>query len=141
MRPSFLQQAHDWLWLAEEDLGSATDCLSLSPPRLGVATYRSQQADEKALKAVLTAYGQPIEMTHNLERLTTQCMNLDASIASLVGDARSLNPFATRIRYPVSGQPLRPSEADARVAVQRAAGIVAFARHHLFPSPPPQTSP
>lgn len=131
MQPESLQEAQHWLAVAELDLGSALRLLDGEPLYPGNASYLSQQAAEKALKAFLAAHGVPLEKTHNLLRLVDECREIDASFASLTSIARLLTAYVTRYRYPPFGEPLQPDVVAASEATRRARELLDFVRARL----------
>jgi HEPN domain-containing protein len=127
--------------LVELDLASARQLLAGTPPILGNASFHSQQAMEKSLKAFLIAHGLPERWTHDLEQLVRECERLDTAFAAWRHAAAILTPYATRVRYPIRGQVLRPTESQVRQALQHATNVATFVRERLdaFQKPPPSS--
>ncbi|HEX6040081.1 HEPN domain-containing protein [Longimicrobium sp.] len=73
-----------------------------APDLRGVAQigFHAQQAIEKLLKALLTAFGVQPEDQHSLGRLIEQVGRLDRQTADRVGDVSSLTRYAVYHRYP-----------------------------------------
>jgi len=103
-----------WLMRAHDDVRGAEIDLGAIPPLLGDVTFHCQQAVEKALKAFLTWYDRGFRKTHDLAELGGACIELDASLESVLRRASTLTEYAWRYRYP--GEPNVPEEAEAREA-------------------------
>jgi HEPN domain-containing protein len=73
-----------------------------APEVRGVAQigFHAQQAVEKILKALLTAYGIEPEEQHSLGRLVEQVRRLDRQTADRISDVSSLTRYAVYHRYP-----------------------------------------
>ncbi|GAC1641847.1 MAG: HEPN domain-containing protein [Chloroflexota bacterium] len=125
MQPEARREADEWVQRAQRDLLIAERALQGTPILADQAAYHAQQAAEKALKAFLAANNQPLQKTHNLERLVTQCQAINARFGAFLGSTRTLNPYATLFRYP--GGPLEPAVDEAERAIQLAREIVDFA--------------
>lgn len=125
MQPEARREADEWLARAHRDLLIAERALEGAPTLADQAAYHSQQAAEKALKAFLAANDKPLQKTHNLEQLVTQCLAIDTRFGDFLGSARTLSPYATLFRYP--GGPLEPAVDEAERAIQLAREIVNFA--------------
>jgi len=69
MRPEALREARAWLQKAQSDLRSIEILMADSKPPLDSVCFHAQQAVEKTLKALLTAYGTSFPKTHDLARL------------------------------------------------------------------------
>jgi HEPN domain-containing protein len=90
-----------WLESARDDLAWAE--MGAASPRLpGHAQigFHAQQAAEKLLKGLLTAYGVEPEEHHNLGRLVEQVRRLDRATADSVAAVSSLTMYAVYYRYP-----------------------------------------
>lgn len=126
------EQALWWLGVAERDLERAKR--SLEEGDKGAATFWSQQAAEKALKAVLLATKGDFPKTHSIRRLFQELgSNLGLSDEELE-EAYELTQFYYLPRYPdiVEGVPDEAiSERTARRAVAIAERVVKAAREAL----------
>jgi HEPN domain-containing protein len=84
--------------------------------------FHAQQAIEKLLKALLTAYEVQPEDQHSLGRLIDQIRRLDRKTADQIGDVSGLTRYAVYHRYPPrvpgSAQPL--SRRDVLQDLERA---------------------
>lgn len=129
MQPEALHEAQDWLLRAERDLLIADRAIRSAPVLADQAVFHAQQASEKALKAFLAAHDEPLQKTHNLERLVVQCEAIDVRFADFLDTAWTLNPYVTQFRYP--GGPLEPDLAEAEQALQLARDLVQFVRERL----------
>ena len=70
-----------WLYKAEEDLGSAIYLLKGN--FYGTAIYHTQQAAEKAFKSYCVYICIPIPRTHNLDMLCQLCQSVDADFENI----------------------------------------------------------
>jgi len=115
-----------WLTKAHSDLRSAHALVALSEPATDTTVYHCQQAAEKALKGYLAFCDQPLERTHDLERLLELATGLDSTFAPLEAQAAVLNPYATAFRYPDMMGAQFPSIAEANTAIEHAQAIYDF---------------
>ena len=111
-----LEETLHWLRLAQADLASAE--LLLTPRTVANSLFHSQQAVEKALKAVLVWHQRPFPKTHNLAVLREDCAQVAPDLAASLGPAVSLTRYAVAFRYP--GEPEIPTLEDARSALRLA---------------------
>lgn len=72
-----------WLVKAHSDLRSARALVALAEPATDTAIYHCQQAAEKALKGYLAFRDQPLERTHDLDRLLELATALEPAFAPL----------------------------------------------------------
>lgn len=129
MQPEARREAGEWLQRAQRDLLIAERALQGVPTLADQAVYHAQQAAEKTLKAFLAANNHPLQKTHNLEYLVTQCQGVNTTFGEFLASARTLNPYATLFRYP--GGPLEPAAGEAERAIQLAREIVVHVREQL----------
>jgi len=90
--------ATTWLEQAEADLAAARD--SAATGHHEWSCFQSQQAGEKALKALLYARGRTSIVTHSLRRLVRECQAIDPGFAVLDEEARTLDQYYIATRYP-----------------------------------------
>jgi len=114
------QWVQSWLTKAHSDLRSARALVALPEPATDTAIYHCQQAAEKALKGYLAFRDQPLERTHDLERLLELATALEAAFAPLETQADVLNPYATAFRYPDTLGVQFPSVAEVTTAIEHA---------------------
>jgi HEPN domain-containing protein len=115
-----------WIESARDDLAWA-EMGAVSPNLRGVAQigFHAQQAVEKLLKALLTAYGVQPEDQHSLARLIEQVRRLDRKTAEAVAEVSSLTGYAVYHRYPPrTGQSPSLSRADVLADFDRARSAV-----------------
>jgi HEPN domain-containing protein len=105
--PILLFNTKEWLLRAKEDLEAAALVLTAPSPLVRTALFHSQQAVEKAMKALLTWHDARFREIHNLEELGESCITLDSTLASVVTSVTPLTKYAVRFRYP--GAPYAPS--------------------------------
>jgi HEPN domain-containing protein len=114
-----LQDVRAWLSKAELDLRAAAHEMSAPAEGLwGDVMFHSQQAAEKALKALLAWRDVPFRKTHNLEELGQQCVALDSTLRPVVDQSAPLSEYAWRFRYP--GEIDEPGRAEAEEALAAA---------------------
>lgn len=118
-----------WLQKASHDLQTARRVIEREPPITDTAVYHCQQAAEKALKAVIIHYEQPVFKTHDLMALTTHCANIDPDFQDWIDAAAILTPYATHYRYPCSEPD--PDLAETIEAIDLATALVGFVQHKL----------
>ena len=99
-----------WLQRAAEDLAAAA--LLTAPATLRSALFHCQQAAEKSLKAFLTWHQTPFPKTHDLTLLSGFCLELDASLDTVMAPSLALTRFAVATRYP--GEIEEPSTEEVR---------------------------
>ena len=131
MQPEDLQDGTEWLSLAEEDILLGQRAIDDVPVLGGGAVFHAQQAAEKALKSFLIAHGQSLVKTHELVALLRACLTIEPDFVHHLNAAQTLTPYISRFRYPLLGTPLRPSETEAREAIQLATELVDFVRDQL----------
>lgn len=112
-----------WLVKAHSDLRSARALMALAEPATDTAIYHCQQAAEKALTGCLAFRDQPLERTHDLERLLELVSALDPAFASLETQASILSPYATAFRYPDTPNAQFPSVAEVKTAMECAQAV------------------
>jgi HEPN domain-containing protein len=90
-----------WIESARDDLAWAEMGAATAELR-GIAQigFHAQQAIEKLLKALLTAYGVEPEDQHSLARLIEQVRRLDLTTADAIGGVAELTRYAVYLRYP-----------------------------------------
>jgi HEPN domain-containing protein len=112
-----------WVESARDDLAWAEMGAAATQVR-GVAQigFHAQQAIEKLLKALLTAYGVEPEDQHSIGRLLEQVRRLDRATGDAVRGAASLTQYAVYYRYPprVAGREHVLTRADVLADLQRA---------------------
>lgn len=88
------EEAKNWLKESEEDLGTAEDCIKVK--RFKASAFYSQQASEKALKALQIQKLGRFDKVHDLLTLADSVEASDDIIACCI----KLNPYYTSTRYP-----------------------------------------
>ena len=116
-------QEHDrWLSIATDDFKAAQALLTLE--YFPTAVYHCHQSAEKFLKGYLAFEKQPIIKTHDLVKLIELCRCFDKGFEKLHFAAATLNPYATRFRYPTEFD--IPDLQDAQDAIKYAQSIMYF---------------
>lgn len=99
MQPEALNRAQAWLRKAQSDLRAIEILIKDSDFPPDIVCYHAQQTAEKALKALLTAYGVPFPKTHDLillNRLLPSAIDVGLAPQALA----ELSYFAVESRYP-----------------------------------------
>lgn len=128
-----LRDAARWFTEAEIDLAAAR---VLSEHFSALACFHTQQAAEKALKAILHGAGERPVLGHSLGELGGLVERHSPRYKELWAEVAKLDRYYIPTRYP-NGLPAggQPSEAfdekDAREAIAIAAKSVAYAREFL----------
>lgn len=113
-----------WLEKARHDLSSAQKLFSDVDPVFDTAVYHTQQSAEKALKAFLAFFNQPIKKTHDLGELVDLCMEIDPSFAELYDPVEELTPYSIVFRYPA--EVMEPEKKEVAEAIQLAQKVLKF---------------
>ena len=128
-------EAERWLRQAESDLAFAE--LGAREGFPAQACFTSQQAAEKALKAVLYLSGERFVPGHSLVELLGRATAGTESLVHLRDSARQLDQYYIPTRYPNGLPGGIPAEvftgAQAEDAVLRARGFIKAARALLSP--------
>ncbi len=96
-------QAAQWLDIAQKDYDVAKHLYDIFRPMpLEIICYQSQQAGEKALKALYVFLGVPggVPKTHDLTMLINQMHNAVAIPQNIYNAALEITPYASAARYP-----------------------------------------
>ena len=117
-----------WLAKAEDDLAAAKIILGGALSSWGNSSFHSQQAAEKALKALLVRYQINFPKSHDIAALLLLAEPRAPGIAAALDAARVLTMYAVETRYPDS-DPV--SKADASRHVELADGVVTYVRRQL----------
>jgi HEPN domain-containing protein len=89
--------------------------------------FHTQQAAEKAIKAVLAAQGAEFPFTHNLKQLRDFAKGSGIELPSTLDDVEDLTPFAAAERYGSEA----PIGLDRDQALAWAAAAVEWARQQI----------
>lgn len=93
-------ETEKWLRKAEEDLGTAEDCMKCK--RFQATAFFSQQAAEKSLKALQIELHNRFSRVHDLLTLADSVK----APSEIINCCVKLNPFYTITRYPDVGEPI-----------------------------------
>jgi HEPN domain-containing protein len=123
---SLRELAESWMAHARADLALVR--MPLPPDsRYELLLFHAQQAVEKALKAVMIAYGIHFPHTHNLQRLVELLPQHWQREPELL-EATSLTIYAVELRYPGDNQSPSRDEYLAHAAIAERALAWASAR-------------
>lgn len=132
-------EARRWFGQAEDDLRFAR--LALKEQFFAQACFVSQQAAEKALKALRYLRGERRVLGHSLVALVDSLGAELPALAELRSQAAELDLHYVPARYPNGLPDLAPFQAYTREQAERALGaterFIAAARAHI--EPPPET--
>ena len=126
---------------AEEDLASASLLLEHDGPP-GVVCFPCQQAAEKYLKAFALLNNGPLRKIHDLDRLTKDCIALDAGFGDLILESAMLTKYYMPSRYPDDiPEDVSPEKARAAfdAAVRIKGRVVAGVEKLMKPTGDPQS--
>lgn len=116
-----LDEARSLLALALEDAAAFRILISSRSVRPATALFHSQQAVEKAIKAVLVLHGVPYGRTHDLVELGYRAEEAVPDVPFAIDRLLRLNPYAVAFRYGVPAVDLlEPEEAEEVVAAATA---------------------
>ena len=127
-------EARRWWQQAQADLAVVRTLRSAG--HHAAACFQSQQAAEKAVKAVLFAHGARVVLGHSVRELVRQCEVHEAAFAGVVEPAALLDQFYISTRYPNGlPSPAVPSEtftnSQAHTAQDAAEQIMAVVETYL----------
>jgi len=125
-----MESFEKWIIKAETDLKSAKKLFEGGNQILDTSIYHTQQCAEKALKTYLDFKLQPIEQTHDLNKLLLSCKDLDADFEKLKSRALILTSYSTEFRYP--GDDLEPSGEEVANAIEYAEFILTFVKNKIL---------
>jgi hypothetical protein len=91
-------EAERWFKQARADL-EVVDTL-VSAGHYAASCFHSQQAAEKALKAVLYAEGARVVLGHSVRDLARQCAQVDKGFAGLAAEGALLDQFSSQLAIP-----------------------------------------
>ena len=120
-------EARRWFQGAEADLAVVRTLQGAG--HHAAACFHSQQAAEKALKALLYAQGARVVLGHSVRELARQCEGHDPAFAAVADDTALLDQFYITTRYPNGlPAPAIPSQsftsAQAQAAQESAARVI-----------------
>ena len=115
-----------WMAFAESDFASAAARAEGVMP--WKTCYDSQQAAEKALKAVMVSRGMAAPRTHNIGRLIGELRQGGASVPDALDSAVHLTDYAGETRYP---SPFLVQAADADQALSAARAVLDWAKKEI----------
>ena len=125
----------DWLRHAKSDLAVAREVQDNPDVLPNQTTFHTQQAAEKAIKAVMIREGIAFPRTHDLTELVKRWTNSGRVWPPPLMGVKTLNPYAVESRYP--GYIHQLGRSEVRAAIEMAEKIVTWAETVLIPPPPP----
>ena len=124
-------EIHQWLLIAQRDLGAACLLKESEAYFLDIVVYHCQQSSEKALKAYLTYYDVIFPKTHDLRVLLGLCISIELEFQQLQDIAENLTSYAVAYRYP--GNNIEPEVQEAEQAIKMAEFLLKFVNSVLPP--------
>ena len=118
-------RSKEWLDFAAMDLGVAEHLLTMYPVPLEIICYHCEQAAEKSLKGILTAFHIEPPKTHDLVQLCKLCGERDGRFADLADACLDLTPYGVQVRYPSA---LERDEGVVACALRECRKFCAFAQ-------------
>ena len=119
----------EWLDHAKSDLRLARLASSDSSIRREQVCFHTQQAAEKAIKAVLLFRNVGFPLTHDIEELVELAEESGLSLPEAVRDAGILTPYAVETRYPGSWMDI--SDSDVEEALNTAECTIQWAKESI----------
>jgi HEPN domain-containing protein len=127
-----------WIAFARRDV-QAADVLQ----RNGIyeeSCFHSQQAAEKALKALLVYNRQTPPRIHDLADLLTRCLTVDTTLNAFRAECTTLNQYYAPTRYPDAVAAISPADLPGQTEAQRALdyarAILSAIETRIFPPLP-----
>jgi HEPN domain-containing protein len=120
---------HEWLRRARSNLARAKN--RIPEACLEDLCYDSQQAAEKAIKAVFIHRGLAFQYTHDLAKLVTDLRRAGCGIPKYLDGAKRLTRFAVETRYPGLSGPV--TERQYRGTVRLAEAVLLWAERQVGP--------
>ncbi len=121
MSPRQLETAKEWLRRAKSNYKRA-----LLPKTEGIywedMCFDTQQASEKALKALFIVYGKKFPYTHDIGELIAELEGFIDDVPEAVRNASELTDYAVATRYPGWGKAV--SEEEYKKAVVQAKTVL-----------------
>ena len=105
----------EWMSHAKSDFRLARLAASDEFIRLEQICYHTQQAAEKAIKAVLLFREIEFPLTHDIEELLEIAENNGIVLPDPIQDAGLLTPYAVETRYPGSWMEIAESDVDEAI--------------------------
>ena len=117
-----------WMRHSGKDFETACKLLHVDGWPSAIA-FHSQQAAEKALKALLIWHEVDFRKTHDLTELMEACQALPRIDISSIEDSDVLSAFAVETRYPGPTVPIERDEAERAVA--KAEQVIEWVKSYL----------
>lgn len=117
-----------WLAKADEDLAAARLILGGSLRSWDTSSFHSQQAAEKALKALLIRHQINFPRSHDIGEILQLAEPRAPGISTELATAETLTPYAVEARYP-GHDPVTHAEAAHHVDLAERA--LTYVRRHL----------
>jgi len=109
-------EAARWYDAAAEDLRLVQAAIGLEPPSYAGGTFHCQQAAEKIVKGLLVARARRLTRTHDLARLTDQCLKDWPDLRRELELCRPLTQWNIQFRYPRPDETAESPPSIAEIA-------------------------
>ena len=129
MKEANKELAEQWLKKAHNDLITAKSVLEISDGPTDTPCFHSQQAIEKAFKALLTIMNIQFERVHDLVPLYDAIIKFLPEISDLREDIAEISSYAVEIRYPIFSD--EPSREDSEKSLKIAENIVSYVENYI----------
>ncbi len=129
MKETNKELSEQWLKKARNDLITAKSVLEILDGPTDTPCFHSQQAIEKAFKAVLTTMSIRFERVHDLIPLYDAIVKYLPKISGLREDIAEISSYAVEIRYPIFSD--EPSRKDAEKSLKIAENIVSHVENYI----------
>ena len=107
----------EWVAHAESDLKLALLGMDDPDVRREMVCFHTQQAAEKAIKAVLLAWNIEFPLTHDIGELLEIAEENGLPLSGSVSRADSLTPYAVLTRYPGFWEEILPEDVEEAIEV------------------------
>lgn len=122
-----IEEAHLLLRKAREDAEAVRKFCTDADLADAVVGFHAQQAAEKALKAVLAAFGDDFPWTHDLRHLMDRLDGVGTPLPASLYDIRELGPWAVEFRYGETIDDPLDRERAATLVIE----VIAWAEAHI----------
>jgi len=114
-----INEAKSWLTIATRDISVAKHLFEVMRPMpVEIICFHSQQAMEKALKAVLAYHEAVIRKTHEIDEIIADCAKYTTEITVDMRVAEVMSSFAVAVRYTEDNRDI--TEDTAEFAIKQA---------------------
>ena len=124
-----IEFAFQWLKKADNDIVTAKQTFLLPDGPIDTVCFHTQQAVEKALKALLTFHNMPFPKIHELLRLLDMAVPFLPELEEFRENFAEMSNYAVEVRYP--SDYLEPTRDDASKSINIADEVLKKVRHEM----------